>query len=239
MARKHLTVRERLLQWNRRHLAGLEDLIIILMPWALLMLLLLLIAHEGELIFNLIARIGLHLETFLAMHEFSIHFAEQLLLLEHILIGLFVLDLYFKFSKSHSLYMFFRHYAIDILAILPFGLIIRGFALVAGVQESVRDAQEITHIVRASQEERVLKLIGEGRLEAVERTTARIARLLRLDFAQEVPVVQREERRIGKTIRKEESTIKRAIITEEQSIKRKINQEWRHLKRQRLKTHST
>jgi len=100
--------------------------------------------------------------------EFSIKIQNQLVLLafeflDTIIIELFILDLIFLYIKSKDIRFFFKHYWLDIIAVLPFGLIFRvadNFFRIGIEAERLVVGQRIIHEV--SKSEKLLKLVSEA-----------------------------------------------------------------------------
>ena len=128
------------------------------------------------------------------------HLHTYILAADYSIIGLFVVDLIFKYNRTRHIPKFLRKYWLDILAVFPFFLLFRLFELAAGafsfvVSESAQTIQAIVHeglevekegakLLReaekfAKEGSRVAR--GAEKLSKLSRTS-RFARFLRIIF---------------------------------------------------------
>jgi hypothetical protein len=78
------------------------------------------------------------------------HLHPYVLIVDYIIIGIFVVDLIFKYNRTRHVSKFVKKYWLDILAVFPFFLVFRLFELAAGafsfvVSESAQTVQAIVH----------------------------------------------------------------------------------------------
>ena len=113
-----------------RFLKHAEVLVDFIVPVAIFLLL---ISVLGELLFV----------TFFDKHHLLFE------IIEYVVIGIFVLDLLFKYRRASNLKLFWKNYWIEILAIFPFFLLFRlfeGFLGILGIlQRVVPEVQDLVH----------------------------------------------------------------------------------------------
>lgn len=109
---------------------------------------------------------------------------------DYAIIGLFVVDLIFKYNRTRHIHKFLRKYWLDIIAVFPFFLLFRLFEVAAGAlsfvaSESAQTIQAIVHESLEVEKEgaRLLreseKFAKEGSRVARFSRTSRFARFLR------------------------------------------------------------
>ncbi|MBI5392623.1 hypothetical protein HZA96_02025 [Candidatus Woesearchaeota archaeon] len=190
--------KERILIWNEKHFGKIELIVERTIPFLVIILLFIIIAEFGDVIGHFFEKL--------------FHFAEAhhttILYIDYVIIGFFIVDLYFAFFKKSTLWRFFKAHFVDIIAIIPVTVFLRIYVTASTLVESVSAGQKITHVlsdvpkvIEATRDveklvkiERALKIeegLAKGvRLEeGVARTAKgarffsrlpRIARLLRL-----------------------------------------------------------
>jgi len=98
-------------------------------------------------------------------------------ILDFIIIGFFVVELYFKWIKTKNLKKFVKLYWIEILAIFPIYLISRVFILTSEILRTGEEVQKVLHEAVLLREAR---LVEEGRvLTRAERVVREARPLLR------------------------------------------------------------
>lgn len=112
---------------------------------------------------------------------FFVHFYERwsyyFLATDIIILGLFILDLTFKYQRAKSVPYFLRHYWLDIIAVFPFFLVFRVFETVGFIRGTVEAGQEAQKLFHAGLEvekqikgvsgiEREIKVVSELDKEA-------------------------------------------------------------------------
>jgi hypothetical protein len=123
-----------------------------------------------------------HLETYLKWADFLV-------------VGVFILDLYFKFNRVNKIKDFFKHYWLDILAVFPFILFFRFLDPIIGVfaksGDKVKKGQTLLHeglelekagtraIKEAEIASKVVKSSRFGRFSRFIRPLARLPRFLK------------------------------------------------------------
>lgn len=152
---------------HHRHFHWLEAFVEYAIPWIVLVLFFIIVAEFGGSINHVVAKIFGHEWLFLEkVAAFGEEHHKLIILIDQIIIGFFVVDLYFNFFKKATLASFFRTYFIDIIAILPLGVIA---ALAA---KEIEAAQSVTHVavdteritarsLRATKIARIIKAIGQ------------------------------------------------------------------------------
>lgn len=157
--------------FNETRLGKLEHFVEVAIPWFVLILLFIIL---GEFSYELnffnwswLNSVG----DFFAKYHTPIHLFDQ------IIIGFFVVDLYFNFFKKKTFWIFLKTSFIDIIAIAPLGLILR-FARVGEAQTALHVGAEIekgtVRIIRES--EFVSKMFKMENLYKINR----LPRLFRL-----------------------------------------------------------
>lgn len=153
--------------FNEHYIGWLEWFVEKLIPWLVLILLFVILGeYSGDLnIFhwNWIDQVS----GFFHHHEAQIH------LLDQVIIGFFIVDLYFNFFKKATVQSFLETSILDIIAVAPMGLIFD----FAGV--GVSEAQQVLHVTTEVEKEAVVALKETklaSRLTKAEEA-ARIARL--------------------------------------------------------------
>ena len=91
--------------------------------------------------------------------------------LDYIIIFIFLVDLVFLYKKSESIHYFFHHYWLDIVAVLPFGIVFRAakFLRFADVLKTISKSGFVTEQVSAL--DRSLKFFSEEPALKLTRTT--------------------------------------------------------------------
>jgi len=160
--------------------------------------------YKIELLIDKAIPYALILLAFILVIEFFFKtFAERILLLIHTLdwfiVGIFVVDLYFKYKRTKRVPKFLRAYWLEILAVFPFFLLFRILELVGllrlfGFVETLERGQPVLHgalefeqkyagVVRGEKAAReAQELFAEserlGRLKRVMRPILRTPRML-------------------------------------------------------------
>lgn len=100
---------------------------------------------------------ALILLLFIIISEFFfVHFYETwhyyFLIADWIILGLFILDLIFKYQRAKSIPNFFKHHWLDIIAVFPFFLVFRVFETVGFIRGTVEAGQEAQKLFHAGLE---------------------------------------------------------------------------------------
>ena len=168
--------------FNGKYLAWLEKFVEKMIPWLVLILLFVILGeYSGDLnIFhwNWIDQVS----GFFHHHEAQIH------LLDQVIIGFFIVDLYFNFFKKATVQSFLETSILDIIAVAPMGLIFD----FAGV--GVSEAQQVLHVTTEVEKEAAVAL-KETKLASRLTKAEEAARLARLKkgttLAQRMPRLAR------------------------------------------------
>jgi len=167
--------KKKVLLFNHRYFNWLEILVEYAIPWLVLMLLFIILSEFGHSINVFIEKIFHHSFHFLdVIAEFAHQYSNEIVLLDKIIIGFFIFDLYFHFFKKATISGFIRTYFLDILAVLPLGLV------VGALTREIGTAQTATHIVvdaerlatRATEAERIAVRAVEAERFAVRAVEA-------------------------------------------------------------------
>ena len=163
--------KERLPKWkkawndfNEKYFHWLEHWVDILIPWLVLCLLFIILGEYAHDI-NIFHWAWLnHVADFFHHHEAKIRFFDQ------VIVGFFLIDLYFNFFKKRTVMQFVKTSILDIVAVMPLGAIFR----VAEVGE----AQLLIHV--GGEVPKAGELAGLSRLKSaprISKVTARFARI--------------------------------------------------------------
>jgi len=129
--------KERILLWNEKHLGKIELIVERTIPFLVIILLFIIIAEFGDYVGHFFEKL--------------FHFAEEhhtaILYIDYVIIGFFMIDLYFAFFKKSTLWRFIKAHFIDILAIIPVALFLRIYVTASTLIESVSAGQKITHVI--------------------------------------------------------------------------------------------
>ncbi len=106
-------------------------------------------------------------------NDFYLQHQQVLEFLDKIIIGIFILDLIFKYRRVKHIPLFIKRYWLDILAVFPFYLTIRLFEEFAASQQvahaGLEAEREFTKVLKSAEIEKELKVLryeelGRGRL---------------------------------------------------------------------------
>ena len=111
----------------------------------------------------------------LGFHEIAEHYHTYILLADYLVIGVFVVDLIFKYIRIRKIPLFLKTCWLDIIAVFPFFLIFRAFERIAGlfsktISEGFSTVQSILHEGVEIEKE------GAKILEGVEKEGSKIAK---------------------------------------------------------------
>ena len=86
----------------------------------------------------------------LGFHEIAEHYHSYILIADYLVIGIFVLDLTFKYIRIRKIPLFLKTCWLDIIAVFPFFLVFRAFEGILGLfsktfSEGFSTAQSILH----------------------------------------------------------------------------------------------
>lgn len=159
--------------FNEKRFLWLEKFVDRAIPWAVIILLFIILGEFADYI---------NIFKWSWVHSIALFFESNLIyieLIDRIVVGLFMIDLYFNFFKKRTILSFLKTSIIDLIAIAPIGLIFR----LAGIQET----QSALHVLEvessniAVREEAVSSLLRtEQRLARLEKIP-RVTRILRLN----------------------------------------------------------
>ncbi|MBI2564592.1 hypothetical protein HYV79_01220 [Candidatus Woesearchaeota archaeon] len=106
-------------------------------------------------------------------------------MLDSIIVGVLILDLYFKWLHVKTIKKFVKYYWLDLIAVFPFYLIFRAGVFITElirVGEEIKEAQQITHEAILLREikaaEKETRIVRETRI--IPRTIRTVQRFLRL-----------------------------------------------------------
>ncbi len=161
--------KERLPKWknawnnfNEKYFHWLEHWVEILIPWLVLCLVFVILGEYAHDI-NIFHWAWLDkIAEFFHHHEAKVHLFDQ------IIVGFFLVDLYFNFFKKRTVMQFVKTSILDIIAVAPLGMMFR----VAEVGE----AQLLVHV--GGEAPKAEKLTRLARLKSAPRVTARFARII-------------------------------------------------------------
>ena len=100
--------------------------------------------------------------------EIAHHYHHQIEILDHIIIGTFVLDLLFKFIRVQKIKKFVKLYWLDILVVFPFYLFIRAIEEIyvfLKISGTIKETQSLAHLGLEAKE-----------ITAIEKETVKIMR---------------------------------------------------------------
>ncbi len=112
------------------------------------------VTNKGEIIVDLLIPYCVIVLMFLIVIElFFHHIAEQyhtiILILDYLIVGIFVLDLYYKYKRLKNLKLFLKKSWLDIIAVFPFFLLFRVYEemalLIRVTTKEFRQGQSILH----------------------------------------------------------------------------------------------
>lgn len=124
--------------------------------------------------------------------EFTVgleHYEPWVTIADYFIVGIFILDLSFKWTHTKNITTFVKLYWIEILAVFPFYLLFRVYQDMAALGESVGQAQRIAHEASIiSKESEVLRearflreaQVAERELGMIERGIRVVQRSVRL-----------------------------------------------------------
>ncbi len=111
--------------------------------------------------------LGVIIVTFF-FKEFAHHYEHQIEILDHIIIGTFVIDLLFKFIRVRKIKPFIKNYWLDIIVVFPFYLFIRAIEeiyLILKISDTVKETQSLAHLGLEAKE-----------ITAIEKETTKLVR---------------------------------------------------------------
>ncbi|MBU2638714.1 MAG: ion transporter [Nanoarchaeota archaeon] len=126
--------------------------------------------------------------TELFFKEFAEKYHIWLLILDYIVIGLFIIDLGFKYNRIRNFKNFFKECWLDIIAVFPFVLVFRifeTFTIFARLPAEIKEGQSILHTIVEGRKEiseffgRGGKLIEEAKLAGEISRTEKILKVMR------------------------------------------------------------
>jgi hypothetical protein len=117
----------------------------------------------------------------LFFEEFAHHYEFWIILLDYIVIGVFVVDVIFKYIRIKPFKQFLKKSWLDIIAIFPFAIMFRlveGFFELFAVSEIVKEGQSVLHEA-AHLEKEAGKIVKEVERAGKAARTTRFARFIR------------------------------------------------------------
>ncbi len=111
--------------------------------------------------------------------EFTINTARYdklIQIIDDIILGIFTLDLCFKYYRIKTTALFFRTYWLELIAVFPFYLLIRAYTALIELSRGVEETQKVLHEAALIKEARFLE---EGKVLREARVVEEEARLLR------------------------------------------------------------
>tara|TARA_Y100000034_G_C6889409_1_gene408889 strand:+ start:879 stop:1436 length:558 start_codon:yes stop_codon:yes gene_type:complete len=166
-------------EYNEKHHKKLIEFIEKTIPWLVLVLLFVLLGEFGHDINHYIESMGFHEWQWLnSFSDYLHHHHWMVVVFDYIIIAFFVGDLYFGFWKYATTPQFIRGKFIDILAILPVGLMTGTIKLTTQAQEVFHAAVDTEKIaVRSLEASKVTKASKGVRLFTRAPRMLRIFRL--------------------------------------------------------------
>lgn len=165
--------------FNEHYFGWLEKLVERLIPWLVLMLLVIIIGeYSGDL--NIFQWHWVD-----QVSEFFHHYETPIHIFDQVIIGFFVVDLYFNFFKKATVQSFVETSILDIIAVAPMGLIFD----FAGV--GVGEAQRAIHVTTELEKEAAVAL----------KETKLAARLSRAEEAARIARLERTTKMSGRLVR--------------------------------------
>ena len=157
--------------FNEKHLHWLENFVDTLIPYLVLILLVIILgeyAHEINIF---------HWAWMDHVAEFFHHQEQIIYVFDKIIIGFFIVDLYFNFFTKAKFMTFVRTSILDIIAVAPLGAIFR-VAEVGEAQLFVHVGGEVPKATKLTRAEELTRLARLEKTTAVGRVTARMGRAL-------------------------------------------------------------
>ncbi|MFA6889253.1 MAG: hypothetical protein WC254_07195 [Candidatus Woesearchaeota archaeon] len=174
--------------FNETKLYGLEKFVEWMLPWLVILLLFIIVGEFAHVInyfqWAWLERVALFFEEYKSFID----------VIDKVITGFFVVDLYFNFFKKKTFWSFLKTSFVDILAVAPLGLIFR----VGGLSEAqaiihvtsdvekeagqfIKEGEEITKIAKdIAKGEEVAKISRLTRMEKVAVEVEKLPRALRL-----------------------------------------------------------
>ena len=122
-------------------------------------------------------------------HDFAEHYIKIIHGLDYFIIGVFLVDLIFKYNHVRKIKPFIKKYWLDILAVFPFFLAFRVYELLFGIgrgaSETASTIQAITHTSKEGieiVEKEAPRVIKEAEAVTKARRSSRLVRWLRPIF---------------------------------------------------------
>jgi len=155
--------------FNEHYLGWLEHIVEKLIPWLVLLLLLVIICEYS----NYLNVFQWHWVDVIS--EFFHHYEHEIHIFDQVIIGFFIVDLYFNFFKKATVQSFLETSILDIIAVAPMGLIFD----FAGV--GVGEAQRALHVTTEIEKEAAIALRETKLASRLTREAEEAARLARLE----------------------------------------------------------
>jgi hypothetical protein len=171
--------KERWNEWNDANLGWIERFVEHMIPWLVLLLLFILIGEFSSTI-NVFRWDWLDI-----FGQFMLRNEHTVGIIDNVIVGFFVADLYFNFFKKKTVWKFIKTSFIDIIAVAPVGFIFRLFGI--GVE-----AQAALHVVATVEKEAAKEgALVEGAIK-LEKEAVRLARLEKVaKVAERIPKIAR------------------------------------------------
>ena len=160
------TWKKKVLEFNKEKLSFIESVVKEMIPWMVLVLLFMIIGEFAFDIHWLFSKIGLNIGVLISYGNFIEHYHGSVLVFDYFVIFTFMFELYFEYFKHENFFKFLRSNFLNILAIIPVGLLMEGAALTTS-------AQQATHATMHGQK-------AVGRTSAIFKTASRSTKFIRL-----------------------------------------------------------
>jgi len=102
--------------------------------------------------------------------EMAEAYANQIELIDELVISLFLIDLVFKYRRARSIPEFFKSHWIDIIAVIPFYMMFRLVDEFVLTSELVKESQQTIHIVEGVEKEAVTAARDAKEIKVVARS---------------------------------------------------------------------
>ncbi|MBR9691369.1 hypothetical protein GOV06_01150 [Candidatus Woesearchaeota archaeon] len=171
--KKEVSWKTKFHNFNQARLKPVEKIVKHMIPWLVLILLLIVVGEFAHDINGLLLKIGLHELHFLTVFGDFIHHHEiWVITIDYIIISFFAFELYFNFFESETWKLFIRNNFLEMLALIPVGLIM-------GTIKLTTSAQQATHATIGSHKI-VGKTVKSGKALKIITRIPRFIRLLKL-----------------------------------------------------------
>jgi len=160
------TWKKKIHKFNQEKLNFVESVVREMIPWMVLFLFLMIVgefAHEINWVFT---KMGFSLGFLVSYGNFIEHYHGAVLVFDFFVIMTFVAELYFEFFKHEEFLKFLKANVLNIIAVIPVGLLMEGAALTTSAQQATHATMHSTKAV--------------GRTTEIFKTASRSTKILRL-----------------------------------------------------------